>query len=282
MRAAYTAGPGIFWTAVFIIIPMLSVLAISFMTRGSYGEVTLPLTLDNYKRFFGFGAFGFNPLYLQIILRSLTVALFTTLLCTICALPLAFYIASLSRSRKTIALVLVTIPFWTNLLIRTYAWQILLSANGIFSVTLSYLGLIDKGTALYPGLIAVYIGTVCDYLPYLVLPLYASVEKIDWSIVEAATDLGAKKFAAFRHAILPQIIPGLATGITLVFIPASAQFVVPDLLGAAKTSLLGNVLAQQFGSSRDWPFGAAVAVSSIILLMVGVYLYNRNKKGGLI
>jgi spermidine/putrescine transport system permease protein len=282
LRSIRISGPAILWTLFFLLIPLLSVVFVSFMSRGTYGELEFPLTIDNYKRFIGFGSFGFDPLYPKILLRSLLVAGITTFLCTIFALPIAFFIASLSDRFKVLALTLVMIPFWTNLLIRTYAWQILLSADGLISKIAQFVGLVPEGTALYPSMFAIYVGTVCDYLPYLVLPLYASVEKIDWSIVEAAMDLGARRISAFRHAILPQIAPGLAAGIVLVFIPASGQFVVPDLLGGAKTSLLGNALAQQFGASRDWPFGSAIAMTGIVGLMIGLIFYSRyiTKKGG--
>lgn len=275
LRSLRTSGLGIIWTALFLFVPLLGVVFISFMGRGAYGELKLPLTIENYTRFLGFGAFGYNPLYPYIILRSITLAAGVTLLCIACALPIAFFIAGLPDRFKTLALTLVMIPFWTNLLIRTYAWQMLLSAEGLVSRVFQSFGLLAQGEALYPSLGAVYLGTLCDYLPYLVLPLYASVEKIDWAIVEAAMDLGAGRFRAFRHAVLPQIVPGLAAGIVLVFVPATGQYVVPDLLGGAKTAMLGNAIAQQFGASRDWPFGSVIAMAGMLTLMVGLIIYNR-------
>lgn len=282
MRSLRTSGPGILWTTLFLFIPLLGVVFISFMSRGPYGELQFPLTLENYTRFLGFGIFGFDPLYPKILARSIAVAAGVTILCTVCALPLAFFIARLPDRFKVLALTLVMVPFWTNLLIRTYAWQMLLSSEGAISRVAQFLGLIAEGDSLYPSLGAVFIGTLCDYLPYLVLPLYASVEKIDWSIVEAARDLGANGVRAFRHAVLPQIVPGLAAGVVLVFVPATGQFVVPDLLGGAKTAMLGNSIAQQFGASRDWPFGAAIAMTGMIALFLGLMFYNRviTKRGG--
>ena len=281
-RSLRTSGPAIVWTTLFLFIPLLGVVFISFMSRGTYGELQFPLTLDNYARFFGFGFFGFDPLYPKILLRSVAIAAGVTALCLVCALPLAFFIAGLPDRFKIVALTLVMVPFWTNLLIRTYAWQMLLSSEGLFSQIAQFLGLLADGDSLYPSIGAVFIGTLCDYLPYLVLPLYASVEKIDWSIVEAARDLGANGVRAFRHAVLPQIVPGLAAGVVLVFVPATGQFVVPDLLGGAKTAMLGNSIAQQFGASRDWPFGSAIAMSGMIALFVGLMFYNRvvTKRGG--
>ena len=276
VRSAFTSGPGILWVAVFLFVPLLMIVVISFMSRGAYGEIQFPLTFDNYKRFFGFGVFGFDPLYPFIILRSIFLAAGTTVLCMALGLPLAFFIAGMPGRYKNLALTLVMIPFWTNLLIRTYAWQILLAPDGLVTVMARALGLVAQGQGLYPSVFAVYIGMVCDFMPYLVLPLYASVEKIDWVIVEAAMDLGANNFQVFIHALLPQVAPGLAAGIILVFIPAMGTFVIPDLLGGAKTAMLGNAIAQQFGPSRDWPFGSAISFFGMSFLMLALYLYARS------
>lgn len=282
IRSARTSGPAILWVTLFLFIPLFGIIFISFMTRDSTGEIVFPLTLENYARFFGFTASESRTLYLQILWRSLILATGSTLLCMVCALPVAFFIAKLPERIKPVALTIVMIPFWTNLLIRTYAWQMLLSSEGVFSRIAQALGFVGEGMPLYPSLGAVYVGTLCDYLPYLVLPLYASVEKIDWSIAEAAMDLGAGKFRTFQHAVLPQIIPGLAAGVVLVFVPATGQFVVPDLLGGAKTALLGNAIAQQFGPSRDWAFGCSIAMAGVVSLMFGLILYSRtlSKRGG--
>jgi spermidine/putrescine transport system permease protein len=175
------------------------------------------------------------------------------MLCVAAGLPLAFFIAGLTEQNRNLALTLVIIPLWTNLLIRTYAWQLMLPL----------------------GTTAVLVGMTCDYLPFLVLPLYASVEKMDWSIAEAAQDLHAPPVRVFWHAILPQVAPGLVAGVILVFIPATGQFVIPDLLGGAKTVMLGNAIAQQFGASRDWPFGSAIAFLSMMLVMAGLWVYAR-------
>lgn len=245
------------WLLLFFVAPLLGVVCVSFLTRGAYGELELPVTLENYKRVAGFGLLGFDPLYPTILARSLIIAAATAFLCILCALPVAFYIADLSRRGKTIALTLLVIPFWTNLLVRTYAWQILLGPN------------------LYPGNFAVMMVLVCDYLPFAALPIYASVERINWELAEAARDLGAGDWQTFRHGILPQIRSGLLAGAALVFLPATGQFVIPDLLGGAKTVLLGNLLQQQFGPSRDWPFGAAIATVSAAIVLIGLLVQSR-------
>ena len=282
-RSLTTSGPGIIWVMLFLVIPLLAIAAISFMTRGESGGYELPLTFENYKRFMGFGFFGFDfELYPRIMLRSLMLGVGTAFFCVLAALPLAFFIAGLPPRFKTTALILVLIPFWTNLLIRTYAWQILLAPESWVTRPFVWLHLVKAGEPLYPSTLAIYLGMVCDYLPFIVLPLYSSVEKIDWSIAEAASDLGADGPRVFWHALLPQVRPGLVAGVVLVLVPATGQFVIPDLLGGAKTAMIGNVIQQQFGPSRDWPFGSAVACLSMGLVLLGLWAYARGaaEKGG--
>ena len=275
VRSALTSGPGIGWVSLFLLLPLVGIAFISFMTRGANGEIQFPLTLGNYHRLAGFGLLGFDPQYPQIILRSLLLGAGTTVACLAAAFPLAFFIAGQPERRKQLALILVVIPFWTNLLIRTYAWQILLGPGSALATLASTLGLTEAGRPLYPSAFAVYIGMLCAYLPFLVLPLYTAVEKLDWSIAEAAADLGADRIRVFRHAILPQLAPGMVAGIILVFIPATGQFVVPDLLGGAKTVMLGNAIQQQFGPSRDWPFGSAIAFVGMSVVLLGLLLQSR-------
>lgn len=278
-RSFLLAVPSMLWLAIFFLLPLLFILIVSVCSNGSFGEIERPFTSENYQRFFGFGAFGWEPLYPIIIARTLALALLTMLVCLALGLPLAFWIASLPPRWKTFALVLVVIPLWTNLLIRTYAWQLLFAREGFLANTAAALGLISAGEPLYPGWFAVGVGLVCDYLPFLVLPLYASVEKIDWALPEAARDLGASGWNVFRHAVLPQIRPGIATGAMLVFVPAVGQFVIPDLLGGAKTSLLGNVIQQQFGASQNWPFGSALATIAMLIVMLALWLNARASRG---
>ena len=275
-RAALGNGPALLWLFLFFVVPLLLVVGVSFLTRGEYGTIEKPWTFENYRRLAGFGLLGFDSLYPAILARSIALGFATAALALLCALPLAFFIARLPQRWKTPALTLVVIPFWTNLLIRTYAWQILLAPESWLSRIAAAVGFIDADTGLYPGTLAVYVGMVCDYLPFMTLPLYASVEKLDWTLAEAAMDLGAHRWNVFRHAILPQIKPGLLAGFVLVFLPATGQFVIPDLLGGAKTVLIGNVIQQQFGSAGDWPFGAAIAVVSLIFVMLGVWLVGRK------
>jgi spermidine/putrescine transport system permease protein len=275
-RAAWACGPAVLWVSLFLLLPLIGVLVLGFTTRGAYGQVQWSFTLDNFARFLGFGRFGFDAIYLRILLRSLIMAGVTAGLCVLGAFPLAFATAALPPRAKQIALVLIVIPFWTNLLIRTYAWQIVLSGSGWLAQGAAVLGWIGPGQGLYPSAWAVYLGLACDYLPFLVLPLYASVEKLDWSIAEAASDLGANRRQVFWHALLPQLRPGLVAGIVLVFVPATGQFIIPDLLGGAKTVLLGNAIQQQFGASRDWPFGSAMACLAMGVVMLGLWFYSQS------
>lgn len=276
LRSAVTCGPGLVWVTCFLLLPLLSIVVISFLSRGTYGEVVPRFTLENFKRFLGFGVLGFDPLYPKIILRSLVMALGTVVSCAAVALPLTFFIAGLPPRMKHVALTLVVIPFWTNMLIRTYAWQILFSSTGWLARTAAALGWIAPGEALYPGAAAVFIVLTCDFLPVLALPLYASVDKIDWSLAEAASDLGADRWRVFWHALLPQIRPGLIAGAILVFIPATGQFAIPDLMGGAKTVLLGNAIQQQFGFSRDWPFGSAIACLAMGIVLLSLWFFARS------
>jgi spermidine/putrescine transport system permease protein len=264
------------WMVFFFVLPLLGILWVSFLSRGDYGELQFPLTFENYKRVAGFGLLGFDPLYPVILGRSLLLAALTAFFCVLFALPIAFFIAGLPGRWKTFGLTLVVIPFWTNLLVRTYAWQILLGPEGWVTRAFAALYLIAPGEALYPSSAAVLVCLVCDYLPFSVLPIYAAVERLNWELPEAARDLGANAAQVFRHGIFPQIRLGVYAAAALVFLPATGQFVIPDLLGGAKTALLGNLLQQQFGGSRDWPFGAAIATVSILIVMAGVVLQTRR------
>ena len=269
-RAAWLVGPGSVWLTLFAAIPVLLLFVLSLTARSDLGEIEWRLTWDNYRRLLGFGELGFDPVYLGILARTLFMAVVSTVLCLLLGIPFAFFLASLNAAYRGLGLALVMIPFWTNLLIRTYAWQTLLAPEGPVTLIARSLGLVGEDAGLYPSTFAVLLCLVCDFLPFMVLPLYASVEKIDWSIADAARDLGARRLNLFRHALWPQIVPGARAGFLLVFLPALGQFVIPDLLGGARTVLLGNVVQQQFIQSRDWPFGAAVAC--VVLLLVALCL----------
>ncbi|XPS86682.1 PotB2: spermidine/putrescine ABC transporter, permease protein [Desulfosarcina variabilis str. Montpellier] len=270
--------PGMLWLMLFLVLPGLVLVLVSVITRGAYGQLEWVLTLENYRRLAGFSLFGWTADYLMILWRSAVVAFVTTLVSVLLSYPLCFFIAGRPQRTRYLWLTLVIIPFWTNMVIRTYAWFLILSPQMPIARLAAYLGIIAQGAPLYPNAFAVYLGMVSIFLPFVTLPLYASVERLDWSLVEAAQDLYASPVSVFTQAILPQTMPGLSVGIILTFVPAMGVFVVPDLLGGAKYMLVGNLIQQQFGPSRDWPFGAAISMGLMVLTLVGIMVYRRRGK----
>lgn len=270
---ALTTGPGILWITALFLVPSLTLLAYSFLTRNRLGLVDLPWTLKNYRTFFGQTILGYDPLYMQILLKTILLALGVTLLCIVIGYPLAFFISG--SKRKNLLLTLVVIPFWTNFLIRTYAWMLILGAAGPLVALLRLFGY-SGNAALFPSLGAVFVAMVYAHLPFFILPVYASVEKIDWRLVEAAYDLGAGPIRAFFTVIVPQTTAGIIAGVMLVFIPALGNFITPDLLGGSKQALIGNVIQQQFGSARNWAFGSAISFIVLAFVLLALYLYARS------
>ncbi len=268
------------WLTGFLILPSAALVAVGFAQRGAYGEVHWAFTLENFRRLLGFGLFDWSADYLLILARSIWVAVVTTVLAVVLSHPLAFFIAARPPRRRYLWLALVIIPFCTNMVIRTYAWMLLFSQHMPPARLAHLLGLVPAETSLYPSALAVYVGMVSSFLPFATLPLYTSIERLDWSIVEAAQDLYASKRRIFFQAILPQTFPGLTVAVILTFIPAMGVFVVPDLLGGAKTMLVGNLIQQQFGPSRDLPFGAAVSLALMVLTLAGLFLLRRRGAGG--
>jgi spermidine/putrescine transport system permease protein len=269
-------SPGILIILFLLALPCLSLFAVSFMTRGEYGDIQMIFTLDNIKRLCGFGYFGWSADSLIILWRSLVVGVVTTVLCVALSYPLAFFLATRPAKSRIMWLTVLLIPFWTNLVIRTYAWLLVLDGDMPVARMLSAVGLAAKGETLYPSQFAVYLGMVSVFLPFVALPLYSAVEKLDWSIIEAAQDLYSSRWRVFRHAILPQTLPGLSVGITLTLVPAIGMYVVPDILGGARYMLIGNLIQQQFGSSRDWPFGAALSLVLMILTLGALVAASRG------
>jgi len=277
-RQAVFISPGMLTIILLLAIPCVSLFVVAFLTRGQYGEIQFAFTLDNIKRLLGFGYFGWSADNLVILWRSVVVAFFTTLFCVILSYPLAFFLAARPAKTRILWLTILLIPFWTNLVIRTYAWLLVFDSEMPFAKILSWMGLLEAGTSVYPSQFAVYVGMVSVFLPFVALPVYTAVEKLDWSIVEAAVDLYSGRWRVFRHAVLPQTMPGLSVGITLTFIPAMGMFVVPDMLGGARYMLIGNLIQQQFGTSRDWPFGAALSLVLMILTMGALIAAGKSGK----
>ena len=240
-------------------IPLLLVLAVSFASRGTYGGVEWALTLGNYISIV-------DPLYLRIFWRSLWLAVATTAICLVMGFPLAYVIARAPKRWQGLLLFLVIIPFWTNFLVRTYAWMFILRTEGLLNQALMALGLIHEPLNILFTDWAVLIGLVYGYLPFMVLPLYAALERLDRSLVEAAWDLYAKRLQVFTRVVLPLSKPGVIAGCVLVFIPSLGAYVTPDLLGGARTMMIGNLIQHQYLVVRDWPFGSALS----FVLMAGV------------
>jgi spermidine/putrescine transport system permease protein len=235
----------------------------------------LPLTIENYIRFL-------DPLYLKILLVSCELALITTFLCLLFGYPFAYIIARSPARYRNLLLLLVIVPFWTNSLIRTYAWIVLLRTEGVINTVLLQLNIIHAPLTLLYNNFAVLIGLVYTMLPFMVLPLYASIEKLDKTLLEAASDLGAKPWVTFRKVTLPLTAPGIAAGTLLVFIPSLGLFFIPDLMGGSKVVLFGNLIKNQFLTARDWPFGSAASIVLMILTLIFVAVYiklSKDKEG---
>jgi len=272
---AFLVGPGAFWVLMFFVIPSLLVVVYSFLTRNAGGGVMWSFSLEAYQKLFEPAEGALLNDFVIIFIRSIWWAVLTTFICLLFGYPLAYYIAQQPSNRQSALIFLVLIPFWTNFLVRTYAWKFILNNNGLLNTLLQDLGM--KRIAIINTPTAVLIGLVYGSLPFMVLPLYASIEKLDFSLVEAAQDLGASYVKVFTRVILPLTLPGIVAGSTLVFIPVTGQYIVPTILGGGKVAMLGNLLAQQFGPALNWPFGSAIAVIFMIILMLGVVAYLRNE-----
>ena len=265
-------GPTALYLLLFFVFPLLIVFVYSFLKRGVYGQLVWEFNVLNYVRVF-------DTLYLSILWRSFVLALLNTLVCLVLAYPFAYYIARVENARtRNLLLVLIMVPFWTNFLIRTYAWRVILANDGPINLILLNTGLISQPLQLIFTNFAVVVGLVYGYLPFMVLPLYAAIERIDFSLMEAASDLYANGWQAFRKVLFPLSMPGVIAGSILVFIPSLGAFVTPDLLGGAKTVMIGNLIHGQFLTSRDWPFGSAFSVLLMLMVLGATLIYFR--KGG--
>lgn len=261
-------APGLLWTALFCLLPILVVLAVSFATRGTYGGVLWEFSLENYRDLL-------HPLYLRIFGQSVLLAGMTTGLCLALGFPLAYYIARLPPRRQALWLVLIMIPFWTNFLVRTYAWIFILRTEGLLNTLLLQLHLISAPLDLLYSQEAVLLGLVYGYLPFMVLPLYAAIERIDPALIEAAWDLYADRWSLFRLVLVPLTKPGIVAGCVLVFIPSLGAFLTPDLLGGARSMMLGNLIQHEYLVARDWPLGSALSLVMMLIVTGSVLWYLR-------
>jgi spermidine/putrescine transport system permease protein len=256
------------WLALLLAAPLGVICAYSVLTRGAYGGVGLPWTAENYARFF-------DPLYAAILWRSLLMAAVATALCLLLGFPLALFI-SRARNHRGLYLFLVILPFWTSFLVRIYAWLFLLRDTGLVNTALLGLGVIREPLSLLYNNGAVLLGLVYGYLPFMILPLYATLERLDPALLEAAADLGARPLPALLRVVIPLAGPGIRAGSILVFIPCVGAFLTPDLMGGGKTVMIGNLVQNQFTTSRDWPFGSAVSLALMAIVVVLVVLFLRR------
>jgi len=268
-QGSFLMLPTNLYLLVFMILPLILVVVLSFLARGNYGNIVYKFNITNYTRLF-------DTLYLKILGYSLQVGLETTIISLLVGYPLAYYIARSPARQRSLLLFLILLPFWTNFIIRIYAWIMILRGEGFLNTFLQWLGVIQEPLNILYTPTAVLIGMVYEFLPFMVLPLYTSLEKIAQAQLEAAADLGAPPWKTFLRVTLPLSVPGMIAGTILVLIPAMGMFVVPDLMGGAKTMLIGNVVRNQFLTARDWPFGAAVSMVLMLLTMAFTLYYTRK------
>jgi spermidine/putrescine transport system permease protein len=284
LRLAGLLGPGFLWILLFFNIPLVIVLFISFVERGRAGGIQLPpvYTLSNYVQLFNACASEFsgpecNPfLYLGIFGHSVRIGLLVTFWCILAGYPLAYFISTRNPRWRDTLMLLVIIPFWTNFLVRTYALKSVLATEGLANNFLMNLGLIDAPLDLLFNEFAVVLGLVYGYLPFAVLPMYASIEKFDHTLMEAASDLGAPPRRAFWRIMLPMTLPGVVAALVLVFVPVVGAFITPDIMGGGKVEMIGTLINRQFGVARNWPFGSSISLILMLLVLIGVIAYFRS------
>ncbi|WP_159656581.1 spermidine/putrescine ABC transporter permease PotB [Vibrio atypicus] len=259
------------WLTLFVLIPNVMIIGTSFLTRDEANLIEMTFTLDNYLRLM-------DPLYAKVLWHSFYMAIVATLLCLVIGYPFAYIVAKMPEKWRPIMLFLVIVPFWTNSLIRTYGLKIVLGTQGILNKSLLAMEIIDKPMRLMYTETAVMIGLVYILLPFMILPLYSAIEKLDETYTEAAKDLGANKFQIFTRVTLPLTMPGIIGGCLLVLLPALGMFYISDLLGGAKNLLIGNVIKSQVLNARDWPFGAATSIALTVAMAIMLYAYYRAGK----
>lgn len=264
-------SPTIFWLVFFFAIPLVIILVYSFLDRGKFGGIVWEFQLDNYIRFA-------DRLYIKIFIRSFFIAGITTIICLLIGYPMAYWMANQPSRKRNTFLLLIMLPFWTNFVIRTYAWRMLLARQGQINQVLIALKIINEDNAITflntNG--AVIMGLIYIWVVAMVLACYASITGLDRSLLEAAQDLFANPVRTFFRVTLPLTLPGIVSGSILVFVPSLGAFVTPDMLGGGKADMIGNLISQQFGEASDWPFGSAISTILMIVMLFGTLLYFRS------
>lgn len=259
------------WLIIFVLIPNIMVFAVSFMERSETSFIKAVFTLDNYTAFF-------SSMYFSIFADSFRIAFITTVACLIIGYPFAYILARSNSKYKGLFALFVIIPYWTSALIRTYAVKVILTTNGIINTILIKTGIINEPLNMLYTEGAVIMGLVYTLLPFMILPLYAAIDKLDTRYIEASLDLGASKLQTFTHVIIPITVPGIVAGSLLVFLPALGLFYIPDILGGAKSILIGNLIRDQFLNSRNWPFGAAATNILMVVMAFMLFAYYKSVK----
>lgn len=263
------AIPYIVWISVIIVVPMLLILMYAFTKQGN-SVITFMFTFENFTKFFS------DPIFMNVLQQSLKVAFITTVFCLLLGYPAAYFIANASEKRKVFLVLLITLPMWINMLVRTYAWVGMLQDDGIINKLLSLIGF-GPLKMLHTDF-AVILGMVYNFIPFMILQIYTSLTKMDKSYLEAANDLGANKVQAFLRITLPLSLPGVISGITLVFLPAVSSFFIPKLLGGGQYVLIGNVIETQFLTSGNWNFGSAISLIMAVIIMISMYITKKVDK----
>jgi len=261
--------PYVIWLGIFIFAPLILVLTVSFQEKGLWGGVSWVWNWGNYLR-------ALDPIYLSVLWSSLKLAGTTALACLILAFPMAWYMTKISPRLRSFALVIVLMPFISNFVVRAYALKFLIGVEGPLNRFLMALGWIHAPLFMEDVRAAVLFGMVTNYLPFMILPLYVALEKFDFGLIESAQDLGANSRQVFFDVVLPIMQPAVLTGVTLVFVPALGELVIPDLLGGGKTMYIGNLLSEQFLKARDWPFGASLCVLMMLVISLFSILVRRR------
>lgn len=288
MRRLGLIGPTMAFIGIFMLIPIGLMAYVSVLERGEYGGVEWDAyTIEAYVNFFFErnldDSLGVNTDYLRIFLRSFWLALLTMVLALLVGFPTALYMALQPPRYRNLLVFLVTVPFWTNLLVRNYAWILLLRNNGLIDASLANLGLTSEPISILYTPFAIGIGLTYSFLPFMVLPIYASLEKLDMRLVEAAFDLGANHLKALIRVVIPLAMPGIVAGCILVLVPCLGAYVTPELLGGSKSMMIGNLIQAQFGAARNWPFGAALAFAllAVVLVTMAIYVTRFKRESGL-
>jgi len=277
-------SPGALWILIFFNLPLVIMLFISFVERGRAGGIKLPpvYTIENYRLFFNACISQFagpecnSFLYLGIFSHSVRIGVVVTFWCILFGYPLSYFIAKQKPVWRDTLMMLVIIPFWTNFLVRTYALKSVLASEGLLNTLLANLHLVNQPLDLLFNEFGVVIGLIYGYLPFAVLPMYTSIEKFDHSLMEAAADLGAPPYKAFLRVMLPMTLPGVVAALVLVFVPVVGAFITPDIMGGGKVEMIGTLINRQFGVARNWPFGSAMSLILMLLVLIGVIVYFRS------